>query len=50
MSKREGILAALIAAGLGCITYGAGLAWEPLWWIIGGLSLIVLAVLTLVEV
>lgn len=50
MNKREGALAALIAAGLGCVTYGAGIAWAPLWWIVGGLSLILLAVLALVEV
>lgn len=47
---REWTLAALIGAGLGCITYGAGLAWAPGWWIVGGLSAIILAVLTLIEV
>lgn len=50
MSKREIALAVAIAVGLGCITYGAGLAWLPAWWILGGLSIIVLAVLALVEV
>lgn len=50
MNKREGILAALIAAGLACITYGVGMMWAPAGWVVGGLSLIVLSVLLLVEV
>ncbi len=50
MSKRETAFLGLIAVGLACITYGAGLAWVPGWWIVGGLSVIVLAVLALVEV
>lgn len=50
MSRREIVFAALVAIGLACITYGAGLAWPPAWWIVGGCSVIVLAVLTLVEV
>jgi len=50
MSKREIALAALIAIGLGCVTYGLGLAWTPAWWIVGGLSLIAIAVLMLAEV
>jgi hypothetical protein len=50
MRRRELILSALIVIGLGSITYGAGLAWPPLWWIVGGVSVLVTAVLWFVEV
>lgn len=50
MSRREATLAAAIAVGLGCITYGVWLAWAPLGWIVGGLSFVVVAILLLVEV
>lgn len=50
MSKRETALLGFIACGLASLTYGAGLAWPPLWWIVGGLAVIGLAVLALVEV
>lgn len=50
MSKREIAFASALTVGLGLITYGLGLAWMPAWWIAAGISVIVLAVLTLVEV
>lgn len=43
-------LAGTVTVGLTLITYGVGLAWAPGWWIMGGLSLVILAVLALVEV
>ena len=50
MSKREIAFVGLVAVGLACITFGAGLAWTPAYFIMGGLSIVILAILTMVEV
>lgn len=50
LRRQELALSVLVAAGLALITTGVGLAWAPGWWVMAGVSVIVLAVLLLVEV
>lgn len=39
----DGVVTALLdVGGLASVVYGCGLAWHPLWWIMGGLAALLL--------
>jgi hypothetical protein len=49
MKTRETLLAAGLAVGLGLIIRGVDMVWQPGAWILGGLGVIALAALLLLE-